>query len=425
MEALWTQVKEEAVQFLAERRQQMVDWVLKFLQIPTMNPPGENYTKFAELCRELFRQLEIPYDCLEVPESVVKEQAPYAKGEKRLIILSSIGNKEKGPELHFNGHYDVVPAGDGWKWSSPFEPKIENGIVYGRGAADMKSALVAMTFAVAALKPYEDKLPGRISLSFVPDEEMGGATGTGYLIRSNLVRPSFCIVGEPTGISNIWIAHKGRIEGRITVSGIQAHGSVPYKGKNAFMRAVKLMAWLDRHYGELLNARTSKYETDPGAEHPSILWGGVASGGSKATIVPGKFEVTFDRRILPEEDADDVLSELLQLIYRGAEETGIPEGDIRAEGRVIRYPCIGGIAERETAAFVNTAKFLKHQPPRFILGPGGTDLTHFTENGVRGVVAGPGTWEQAHTQDEHIRLDEIWDASEFYAIFAVHYLSAV
>lgn len=417
-----TKIKQELVDDLQAQREEMVRWLLRFLQVATVNPPGKEYVTFTRLCKELFEQLEIPYEVHEVPEKFIKENAPYADGEKRLIVLSRIGIAGKREtELHFNGHYDVVPAGDNWRFD-PFAPKIKDGMVYGRGAADMKGALVAMAFAMAALKRVEHCLPGKVSLSFVPDEEMGGKTGTGYLVQSKLVCPSFCVIGEPTGLQNIWIAHKGRIEGQIIISGVQAHGSIPWKGTNAFVRASKLITWLDKHYGELLKSRTTQYAADPEVKNPSILWGGSAYGGSKATIVPSKFVVSFDRRVLPEEDSEKILNELQTTVLRGATEVGIPPEDIFVEGRIVRYPCIGGIRKEEMAAFQDVAQFMGRGEPRFILGPGGTDLSHMVSNGIRGVVVGPGQWEQAHTEDEHIRLAEVWDASKFYALFAINYL---
>lgn len=420
-------MQQDVIRYLESQQDAMREWVLNFVRVPTTNPPGQHYGDFVQQCRELFAQLALPYEIHEVPEELVREKAPYADGERRLIVMSTVGSQEAGPlELHFNGHYDVVPAGADWSKSHPFEPKVEDGLVYGRGTADMKSALVAMAFALASLKKWSASLPGRVSLSFVPDEEMGGETGTGYLVKAGLVRPSFCLIGEPTGLSTVWVAHKGRIEGQLTVSGAQAHGSIPWKGQNAFVRAARLIAWLDEQYGNLLTTRRTSFDTDPQMDpsvgNPSVLWGGTAQGGSKATIVPGATTVSFDRRVLPEEDAQEAFDELIEMVKRGATEVGIPAEDIAISGRIVRYPVVGGIQEGELAIFREVACSLGDAEPRFVLGPGGTDLTHFVENGFRGVVVGPGEWEQAHTQDEHIRLEEVWRASRYYALFAISYL---
>ena len=126
-------------------------------------------------------------------------------------MVVRIQGSEPGPHLIFDGHLDVVPAGDGWT-TDPYTPLIRDGRLIGRGAADMKGGVAAMIAAAEAVQRAELPLRGTLTLAIVADEEEGGG-GTRHLVDSGL-RGTWAIVPEPTELYPV-VAHKGSANLRV------------------------------------------------------------------------------------------------------------------------------------------------------------------------------------------------------------------
>ncbi|MEM1930811.1 MAG: M20/M25/M40 family metallo-hydrolase, partial [Sulfolobales archaeon] len=174
----------------ADRIAKNTEWGLEVLKdmvsIPTVNPPGEKYGEFARLSREVLENLGFEVSVFEVPRDYVERYYPDYSQYPRYIVLAKYGTGK--PVLQFNGHYDVVPPGSGWS-KNPFEPIIEGGRLYGRGSSDMKGGIAAFIAAAKTLVESVGKVRGTLELALVPDEEIGGETGTGYLVREIGSRP--------------------------------------------------------------------------------------------------------------------------------------------------------------------------------------------------------------------------------------------
>ncbi len=151
------------------------------------------------------------------------------------------------PHLIFAGHVDVVPPGDLSQWQSPpFEPSLRGGFLYGRGAADMKSGVAAMT--AAAVRAAKENRANGLALLFTSDEEGPAKEGTAHVVRvlkERGIKAQRCIVGEPTCENEfgdaIKIARRGSLSASITVAGKQAHAAYPHRGENpvpAFISAL-------------------------------------------------------------------------------------------------------------------------------------------------------------------------------------------
>lgn len=147
----------------------------------------------------------------------------------------------------FAGHLDVVPPGEGWA-SGAFEPEVRAGLLYGRGAVDMKGAVAAMVAAVAEVPPEA----GTLSLVITGDEEGMGIHGTRALIKLMLERdqvPDLCLVGEPTSVSRlgdtIKIGRRGSINIFFEVAGVEGHVAYPHLADNPISRLVAMLAELD------------------------------------------------------------------------------------------------------------------------------------------------------------------------------------
>jgi succinyl-diaminopimelate desuccinylase len=152
-----------------------------------------------------------------------------------------------GPNLCFAGHTDVVPPGNtNWR-HDPFSGTVENGILYGRGACDMKTAIAAFVAAAAAT-------PGHVSLLITGDEEGDAINGTARVLKwmeANKKIPDFCIVGEPTCQAKlgdtIKIGRRGSLSARITVTGRQGHTAYPHRADNPIHRLIPALTAMAAH----------------------------------------------------------------------------------------------------------------------------------------------------------------------------------
>jgi succinyl-diaminopimelate desuccinylase len=154
---------------------------------------------------------------------------------------------ERGPHFGFAGHLDVVPPGEGWS-SDPFQTVIEDGVLTGRGAADMKSAIAAFTAAVSRV----EQRGGTISLLITGDEEGYATYGTPRIIdwlKERSMRPDMILIGEPTSVERLGdtvkIGRRGSVNMWIDVPGTQGHVAYPHRADNPVPKLAKVLAALD------------------------------------------------------------------------------------------------------------------------------------------------------------------------------------
>jgi succinyl-diaminopimelate desuccinylase len=219
------------------------------------------------------------------------------------------------PHIMFAGHTDVVPPGDLNQWSNdPFKPQITNGILIGRGANDMKSAIAAFIAAVARLDPDH---PGTISLLITGDEEGIAINGTAKVLpwmAARGIRPDFCIVGEPTSSKKlgdmIKIGRRGSLNGILTVTGAQGHVAYPHLADNPIPHLVKLAAALD---GLQLDQGTDWFQPS-NLEITSIDVGNTATN-----VIPPKATLRFNIRFNATYQSQDLIALLRQTLDQAAD----------------------------------------------------------------------------------------------------------
>lgn len=188
------------------------------------------------------------------------------------------------PHLGFAGHTDVVPPGQGWSLD-PFAGEIRDGVLYGRGAADMKSGIAAF-IAAAAARLAAGPLTGSISLLITGDEEADATDGTVRVLEwmaANGEIPDFCLVGEPTSVSalgdTVKIGRRGSLNAAITVRGIQGHAAYPARADNPVHRLVRALADLT---AEPLDAGTDWFEKS------SLQVTSIDVGNAATNVIPGQ-----------------------------------------------------------------------------------------------------------------------------------------
>lgn len=213
------------------------------------------------------------------------------------VLVAAVGPASGAPTLILHGHIDVVPA-----HAEQFSPRIEGDRLIGRGAYDMKGGLAAM---MCALRDVADQDRVRVLLTCVPDEESEDveAHSIDWLVREHGIRGDFAITGEPTNL-HIGIQAKGVLALRVLVTGTAAHGSTPWVGDNAILKAHDAF----RRIETLPFSRESSDLFD----RPSINLARI-SGGDAFNKVPDRCEMDVDIRYLPNQDPGAILAQIREI----------------------------------------------------------------------------------------------------------------
>jgi len=219
------------------------------------------------------------------------------------------------PLVVFAGHTDVVPTGplDAWA-SNPFEPTERDGMLFGRGAADMKSSLAAFVTAIEAFVAAHPDHAGSIALLLTSDEEGDATHGTTLVVETLKARGEtldYCIVGEPTSSATlgdtIKNGRRGSLSGKLTVKGVQGHIAYPQLAKNPIHLAAPALAELAAEVW------------DAGNEYfPPTSWqmSNIKAGTGATNVIPGTLEVMFNFRFATVHTADALKARVHAILDR-------------------------------------------------------------------------------------------------------------
>lgn len=312
-----------------------------------------------------------------------------------------------GPGLVLSGHTDVVPV-DGQEWShDPFQPRVRDGRLYGRGSADMKSFIgTALAWSERFL---EADLDHPLHFAFTYDEEvgcLGVRTLLADLDRAG-IRPAACLVGEPTGMRAV-IGHKSLHGFRCRVRGLEAHSSLTPQAVNAIEYAARVIVRIRRIADRLRReeARDEGYDVPHSTVNVGLIEGGIA-----LNVVARSCFFEFECRCLPGTDPQALLAELRDY----ADGELLPEMRAVAARAAIEFEQIvdlPALRNDANAAVVAYARRLLDEPAGGPAGGGdhvafGTEAGFFQQAGIAAVVCGPGRIAQAHKPDEWIELAQI------------------
>lgn len=219
------------------------------------------------------------------------------------------------PVLCFLGHTDVVPTGPLEEWQSdPFKPEIRDGLLYGRGAADMKTGLAAMITAIEAFIAAHPKHRGSLAVLITSDEEGRSIDGTKRVMEELTARGEhidWCLVGEPSSVSvlgdTIKVGRRGSLSGRLKVLGTQGHVAYPQLADNPVHRLAPALAELC--------ART----WDAGTEHfppTTFQVSNIAAGTGAPNVIPGELNARFNIRYSPIQTLEGLKATVLEILAR-------------------------------------------------------------------------------------------------------------
>ncbi len=272
----------------------------------------------AELAQRLIRKPSItPNDagCQDIlaralePSGFTSEFLPFGEVQNLWLRRGS-----SPPLMVFAGHTDVVPTGPLDEWTHPpFEGKVVDGVLHGRGAADMKGSLAAMVTACCQFVKNHPDHDGSIALLLTSDEEGPAVDGTVRVVQTLKERGEkidWCLVGEPTSSDNVGDVIKngrrGSLSGALTVTGIQGHVAYPHLADNPIHRIAAIVDQLAKHVWDQGNAHFP----------PTTFQVSNLNSGTGATnVVPGQARLDFNFRYAPESTVES-LKELVKATCR-------------------------------------------------------------------------------------------------------------
>lgn len=337
-------------------------------------------------------------------------------------IIGHVGSGQ-GPKLVLNGHMDIVDVGEAPRWPyPPYDGIIQDGILYGRGACDMKGGLAAMVYGVKALLDAGIELAGDLYVVGVVQEEPCEGCAMRVLVEEEGIRPDYVVLAEPSNLQ-VRVGHRGRLEMRVTVRGKAAHASAPALGSNAIHNAARLIFGI-----ELLAARLA---TDPFLGQGTLSVTEIESQAASRNAVPDRCIFYIDRRLTLGETERKALAEIQNII-------NTEEVDATVEVTEYSATSYSGYEYRARNAFpawvmpedhslvqatVRCIRETLGYRPRLGRWDFSTDGTYTA--GVANIPTvgfGPGEERYAHTLEEQIRLNDVVDAARVYARLAVDLL---
>ncbi|KAA5923900.1 MULTISPECIES: succinyl-diaminopimelate desuccinylase [Pantoea] len=229
--------------------------------------------------------------------------------------LNFWATRGEGETLAFAGHTDVVPPGDASRWiNPPFEPTIRDGMLFGRGAADMKGSLASMVVAAERFVAVRPNHRGRLAFMITSDEEASGTNGTVKVVERLMARRErldYCLVGEPSSTEVVGDVVKngrrGSITANLTVHGVQGHVAYPHLADNPVHRAMPALT-------ELVAT-----EWDQGNEFfpaTSMQIANVQAGTGSNNVIPGELFVQFNFRFSTELTDEMIRQRVAELLDR-------------------------------------------------------------------------------------------------------------
>lgn len=334
-------------------------------------------------------------------------------------VIGRIGSGE-GPVLLYNGHLDTVDVGDPTRWlHPPYEGIIKNGVLYGRGACDMKGGLAAMVYGAKSLVDAGVDLAGTLYVVGVVQEEPCEGLAMRVLIEEEGIRPDFVVLGEPSNLQ-VMVGHRGRLEMRISVRGKAAHASSPALGQNAVHNAARLVFGL-----ELLTARLA---TDPFLGQGTLAVTEIESQAASRNALPDFCTFFVDRRLTLGETERKALAEVQNIISTEEIDAQVEVTEYRALSYT-GYECRGRNSfpawvmpedhrlVQALARIVRDTLGLRPRIGRWAFSTDGTYTAGMAN--IPTVGFGPGEERFAHTMEEQVPLNDVVDAARVYAHLAL------
>ena len=411
-------MRDQVLQQVEAARDELVDFAAELIRIPSVNPPGACYRECAEL---IGRRLgEFGYDVDYVTSEGFEE---HTAENPRINVIGIRPGRSPRPLVHLNGHFDVVPTGDGWT-VDPFGGEVRDGKLYGRGSADMKAGLAVAIYAAEAIRRAGVELEGTVEVSGTVDEESGGFAGVAHLARIGRIskeRTDHVIIPEPLNVDRICLGHRGVYWFKITSRGHIAHGSMPFHGVNAIEQMGPVLEAIRTALGAELDTRSTAMPVEPpdarrGSININSIIGGQAGEPTQTPCVADRCEAIFDRRFLIEEGFEATRGEIVRLLDDLS--AADPKRSYQLDDLMTVHPTLTPEDDPLVRSLSRSIQSILGRSPSYVASPGTYDHKHVARiAGIESCVAyGPGELTQAHQPDEWCGVGDMVDSAKVMAL---------
>ena len=376
-------------------------------------------------------------DMIAIPSESCQEEAVIKRIKKEMekvgfdeITIDPMGNiigkiGSGDTVIAIDAHIDTVGVGDRDNWQhDPYEGYEDDAIIYGRGASDQEGGMASMVYAAKIIKDFNlDKEYTLYITGTVQEEDCDGLCWQ-YIIEEDKLRPEFVVITEPTSC-NIYRGHRGRMEIKVSTSGVSCHGSAPERGENAIYKLAPVVSALEKLHPQL--------HDDPFLGKGSLTVSEFHSGSPSRCAVADEAWLSVDRRLTHGETHEKAIAEIEAL-------TEVKEGKAKVEMYEYARPSYTGLVYPTQSFFptwvlpenhpvctstVETYKQLFNEDPL-------VDKWTFSTNAVSimgrydipCIGFGPGHEEEAHAPNEKTWKDELVKATALYALLPTIYTTA-
>lgn len=418
---VYKEIKTKILQWVEEDKQRMIELCSALVRCKTVDPPGDTREAMA-LIEQYMKQAKLPYRMLAIQESLPN-------------LISSVELSGKGRHVMFNGHLDTMPAGEEPGWTDdPWSGKVADGMVWGRGAGDMKGGVAAMLFAytyVVRLKAY---LPGKVSISLVSDEETGYGRGTGYLFEQipEEMAADCVLSAEPSGTEAVSFASKGYMQYSIRIATPGAIAGYSNDSRSAIRIAADIIRDLDEleHIEITLPPLLAEKQTDAEwiKRHTELRGAGHAEqlrrittdictvrGGTLLCVIAPDCTFSATTVIPVGTDPYAVFRKIREIVAR------YPEAELFWDG--IDSADISDPDGEAALLLQDAAEELTGRHPVMTPDIAISDCRYWRYKGTPAYWYGPDSW-RCSAADESVSVEEIFHVAATHALVAVKFLMA-
>jgi succinyl-diaminopimelate desuccinylase len=434
-----SETEKQVFDYIESRRDDMISYLRKMVSIDTQTPPGLNYDVICDLMTNKFSELGCETSTHIATENYMRLSGAEFLGLEgpRSNVVAIYKGKVGGSSLHISAHTDcaaiqeegwtVDPLGGKVTKDTPYTKSIWDrggGYIWGRGVADDKGEIAAMTLGLQAIHELGIKLKGDLILTGNCDEEIGGVAGLGYLIKKGIVKADMGIQLDG-GLIGIGLAAQGRTRFLLRTRGVSYHGQVPILGVNAIEKMSKLNVALNNYWRNVLIKRKvpvpgidlGEALRERGIDSMTAMLNiGTIKGGVQGATVPDHCEEEVLRGMVPGETFQEVYDEF-KAVLDGVKAT---DAELEYELEVANFR-EGYVVPADDPYALSCRCIITEAIGRELPFTGtlaSTDMNYQVVDGampcVNFGVGGP--YSRGHKQDENASIDEIIQCSKAVAL---------
>jgi len=434
-----SETEKRVFDYIESHRDDMIGYLRRMVSIDTQTPPGLNYDVICDLMADRFSEMGCETSIHVATEKYMRLSGAEFLGLEgpRSNVVALYKGKGDGPTLHISAHTDcaaiqeegwtVDPLGGEVTDDTPYNKSMWDrggGYIWGRGVADDKGEIAAMTLALQAIHRNDVRLKGDLILTGNCDEEIGGVAGLGYLINEGIVKADMGIQLDG-GLSGIGLAAQGRTRFLLRTKGMSWHGQMPILGINAIEKMSKLNVALNDYWRNVLLRRQVPVPgidlgdalREKGIESMTAMLNiGTIKGGVQGATVPDLCEQEVLRGMVPGETFAEVRDEF-KAVLDGVKAT---DAELEYELGVVNFR-EGYVVQADDPYAVTSRKIIQDALGRelpFTGTLGSTDMNYqVVDGGMSCINFGVGgAYSRGHKQDENASIDEIIQCSKAVAL---------